>query len=92
MAGAILSTEQGCLNVCHAGATLVVWLGLVWARVPGSLRQQGQLAAWTLILSTLSRWRRKVMLAMMLTNPSDLERVSSSLVLFGSSRAGIFIF
>lgn len=44
MAGAIVSTEQGCLNVCHAGATLVVWLGLVWARVPGSLRQQGQLA------------------------------------------------
>lgn len=37
-AGAVVSTEQGCPNVYHTEATLMEWLGLVWARVQNSLR------------------------------------------------------
>lgn len=40
LTGAVVGPGWGCLGVCHAGATMVGLLQLVWTRGKGLLMQQ----------------------------------------------------
>lgn len=57
LAGFIVNAVQDFLNMHHAGAVLVGWLGLVWTRD----LQLSAVAVWLgysdLLLTMLSRWR-----------------------------------
>lgn len=56
MAGVTVSTAQGCSGGHHTGATLVGWLGLVWARGLELTEVVGQLGN----LNPASLWAIKV--------------------------------
>lgn len=45
-----MSTNQRCSGIYHSVATLVEWLGLVWATVPGFTEVAGQLGCLDCVL------------------------------------------